>query len=106
MKRIVLMVIATTLTVGFLLAKPPPVRAQTACGERAKIVAYLSANYSEQPVAMGLTEAGSVVEVLVSPKGTWTILVTVPAGLTCMVTSGVSWESLNLGQPLNEGPQI
>ena len=43
---------------------------------------------------MGLTEAGSVVEVLTSSKGTWTILVTKPTGLTCMLNSGVSWEAL------------
>ncbi len=86
--------ITAVLGAAFVAFHAAPGSAQTVCGERAKIVAYLSANYSEQPVAMALTEAGSVVEVLTSSKGTWTILVTIPAGLTCMVNSGVSWEAL------------
>ncbi len=86
--------ITAVLGAAFVAFHAAPGGAQTVCGERAEMLAYFLANYSEQPVAMALTEAGSVVEVLTSSKGTWTILVTIPAGLTCVVNSGVSWEAL------------
>ena len=73
-----------------------PAGAQATCGDRAKMITHLGAIYSEQPVAMGLTSSGAVIEVLTSPSGTWTFLVTEPSGLTCMVASGESWESLSI----------
>ena len=44
---------------------------------------------------MGLAARGSVVEVFASDEtGTWTITVTNPAGVTCLVASGQSFEAL------------
>ena len=69
-------------------------QAQQICGERAKLMLHLEQRFSEQPIAMGLTAKGAVVEVLTSPSGSWTFLVTEPSGRTCMVASGESWENL------------
>ena len=69
-------------------------QAQQVCGERATLMLHLEQKFSEQPIAMGLTARGAVLEVLTSPSGTWTFLVTEPSGRTCMVASGESWESL------------
>ncbi len=71
-----------------------PASAQQVCGERAKLMTQLGEKYAEAPVAMGLTSAGAVIEVLTSSLGTWTFLVTYPTGQTCMVASGKSWETL------------
>ncbi len=76
--------------------QPIPAGAQAACGDRAKMISHLGATYSEQPVAMGLTSTGAVIEVLTSPSGTWTFLVTYPSGMTCMVATGEGWESLSV----------
>ncbi len=62
-----------------------------ACGARSKFLEYLSANFDEVPVAIGLTADGKVLEVFASGRGTWTILVTMPAGATCSVMSGEAW---------------
>ncbi len=44
---------------------------------------------------MGVSKDGGLVEVLTSgPGSTFTIIVTMPNGLTCMVAAGDSWESL------------
>jgi hypothetical protein len=41
-----------------------------------------------------------LVEVLVSPNGSWTMLLTYPSHPTCVVATGVAWEILQLaGQP-------
>ena len=38
-----------------------------------------------------LPATGSLLEVLTSPAGSWTIIVTVPGGPTCLVSSGEGW---------------
>jgi hypothetical protein len=44
---------------------------------------------------MGLGANNAVVEVFASEEtGTWTITVTMPSGLTCLVASGQSFETL------------
>ena len=68
--------------------------AQQVCGERATLMLHLEQKFSEQPIAMGLTAKGAVIEVLTSPSGSWTFLVTEPSGRTCMVASGEGWENL------------
>ena len=82
------------LSAALIAFQPVPAGAQAACGDRAKMITHLGATFSEHPIAMGLTSSGAVIEVLTSPSGTWTFLVTEPSGLTCMVASGESWESL------------
>ena len=77
-----------------LMVYIPQSYAQTVCGERAKIAAYLSSNYSETLESMGLSESGSVIEVYRSPKGSFTILSTNPSGLTCLIVAGEAWEKL------------
>lgn len=73
---------------------PRTADAQMMCGERTKVIAGLEQGYSEKPTSMGLTSNGAVVEVLSSPSGTFTIIVTQPNGLTCLMASGEDWEEL------------
>ena len=70
-----------------------PANAQMACGKRDDILEKLSGKFSEAPVAMGLSNSGGVIEVLSSAEGnTWTIIMTDPGGLTCLVAAGEFWE--------------
>ena len=74
-----------------------PAAAQTACvTERGDVIKQLSAQYNENPVAMGLVQDGSVLEVLVAKSGTWTILVTRPDGVSCVVAAGEAWDNIPL----------
>jgi hypothetical protein len=74
---------------------------QTSCTDRSTALTHLSKNYKEQPVAMGLASSGGVVEVLTNDKGSsWSIIVTMPSGQTCLVASGEGWEAL---QPIVSG---
>lgn len=79
-----------------------PAWAHANCGNRDLFLKHLEWNYSEQIVALGITAGGSVLEVLTSPEGTWTMLVTNPRGLTCMFASGESWEVLDAGERIDE----
>jgi hypothetical protein len=71
-----------------------PATAQTVCGERTKFLKHLSSGYSEAPVAMGLVSNGSILEVLASKDGSWTIIVTQPDGTSCVVAAGEAWEDM------------
>ena len=73
------------------LAFTYPVAAQPICDDRKTILESLRAGYDEQVVAIGLTISGSIVERLESPAGTWTLLVTTPAGISCFVAAGTDW---------------
>lgn len=75
-----------------------PAQAQSAqqvpCGARHKVVQALDDHYSEKASSMGLASNGNVVEVLTSTKGSWTIIMTQPSGVTCMVAAGEHWENV------------
>jgi hypothetical protein len=73
-----------------------PVEAAKLCGERGAILKSLEQRHQETPQALGLSADGGVLEVLVSPSGGWTILVTYPKRPTCVVAVGEAWQALQL----------
>ncbi len=85
--------IIIALGVASVLFPFSPAFAQQVCGERAKFMIKLEETFAEHPIAMGLTDKGAVLEVLASKNGSWTFLLTLPGGLTCVVASGRGWES-------------
>lgn len=68
--------------------------AQTVCGKRTDVISALARQHGEKPKAIGLSEGGTLVELLVSPKGGWTLLMTYPSHKTCLVATGAYWESI------------
>ena len=90
---------AALLTLGLSLISSPlgiaDEPAKSHCETRDSVLEFLSTRYSEAPVAMGVSKDGGLVEILTSgPGSTFTIIVTMPNGLTCMVAAGDSWENL------------
>jgi hypothetical protein len=73
-----------------------PAAAATVCGDRGAILKRLEQRHEETPQALGLSADGGVLEVLVSPEGGWTILVTYPKRPTCIVAVGEAWQLLRL----------
>jgi hypothetical protein len=70
------------------------------CGERDVLLEQFALEHQETPQALGLGADGGVIEVLVSPEGGWTMLVTYPDRPTCVVAMGEAWEMLQLaGDP-------
>jgi hypothetical protein len=65
--------------------------------------ARLFDRYNEKRIALALTSGGQLLEILVSPKGSWTIIITQPNGPSCLVSSGDNWQSI-LPLPGAEGP--
>jgi hypothetical protein len=78
----------------------PPAHAgqhQQLCGDRSQILKRLEQGHEETPRALGLSADGGVLEILVSPAGGWTILVTYPKRPTCVLAVGEAWQMLQRG---------
>jgi hypothetical protein len=69
-----------------------PASAQSACGPREQLVKLLADQYKEDPVGMGLSQPGQVLEVFASSNGSWTMVMTMPDGKACMIAAGDNWE--------------
>lgn len=90
-RRVSTAIVGALLLAGVLL-NSAPVAAQNSCGPRDALVAALGSQYDESAVAIGLAGGGGVIEVLATRDGgTWTIVLTTPEGLSCIVTSGEAW---------------
>ncbi len=86
-----------TMGLGVMVLAAGQVAAQTSrnCAPREMVLERLADKYGETRQSIGLGAQGAVVEVFASvDTGTWTITVTTPAGMTCLVASGQSFETL------------
>ena len=71
-----------------------PAPAQSACEFRKSLMAKLNTGYNERPIGIGVASTGNVVELIVSPDGTWTIMVTKPDGIACIAAVGEDWQAI------------
>jgi len=66
------------------------------CDRRQRVLGHLADKYKESPVAIGVTNGGGLVEVLSTGDGrTWTIIVSNPDGLTCLLATGEGWRPIH-----------
>lgn len=83
------------LIVAALLFMALPAQAAMQCGDRDSLLKVLSDKYKELPLARALSLNGTAMfEIYTSEAGTWTMIVTNTAGVTCIVAAGQSWESI------------
>ena len=82
------------IVLGLAFALTPGLAAaQQQCGPRTAVIERLSEDYGETRQSIGLAQGNRVIEVFASPdSGTWTITVTLPNGMTCLVAAGVAFE--------------
>ena len=69
-----------------------PAQAQLMCGPHADVTGKLSALYDERQTAIGMARNGQLLEIFVADDGTWTILLSRPDGVTCLMISGDHWQ--------------
>jgi len=68
-------------------------QAPTACGPHTDVIKALGDKFHEKQSATALTSAGTLLEVLTASDGaTWTIIVSRPDGLSCVVAAGQNWQ--------------
>lgn len=85
--------IAACVLFGMAVAAPPALAGN--CAMRDTVVERLKSKYSEALAAGGLQgnqAATSVIEVWASDEtGTFTVIVTSPQGISCVVAAGTDW---------------
>lgn len=87
--------ISTALVFG-AAAMAPPAHAQTMqCLQRDALVETLQSKYGERLTGGGLQSAERLIEVWSSgTTGSFTVFVTQPNGVSCIVATGQSWNSV------------
>ena len=83
----------SVLILGLAAVGTPDARAQMACGTRDAVVAKLGDRYGEVRRGGGLAGPTAVYEIWASEAtGTWTILKTMPNGISCVMAVGEGWQ--------------
>jgi hypothetical protein len=79
--------------------------ARVACNTRDQVVKALGEQFDEVPVANGVTQGGQLMEVFASTQGTWTLILSLPTGQSCLVANGDEWDN-STGDAATRGPAL
>jgi hypothetical protein len=77
---------------ALLLAAGPAAAMQ--CGSRDAVTITLAERYGEVRQALGLAQNGVVMELYAAQSGSWTIVITRPDGMTCLLAAGEEFQSI------------
>lgn len=68
---------------------------QAQCAPRDNIMSQLEEKYAEVPIIMGMTNAGTLMEITANAdKSSYTVTITRPDGITCLMGAGENLEIL------------
>ena len=91
-KLILAGIMLATLSISAAVLASPTHAAM--CTRRENLLKVLDQKYKESRHAIGLISSTGVLEVYASKKGTWTVFVTNPNGVSCIVAAGDSFEQV------------
>jgi hypothetical protein len=96
---------ALALVTAVALPLPAMAAGNMACSQRDDVLHQLGDKYKEAPSAVGLVaNNGGLIEVLTSDNGaTWTIIVSMPNGTSCLLAAGENWQAV---EHAAQGPSI
>jgi len=90
-----------TMGLGILVLAAQQVQARS-CAPREDVVKQLAETYGETRQSIGVARQGAVIEVFASDQtGSWSITVTRPDGITCLIASGQAYEAMAEALPPN-----
>lgn len=75
-----------------LIGCTPATAESPKCAPREEVVSRLADKFGEQQRGIGLAQGNNVVELFVSEAGSWTVLLSFPAGHSCLIAAGESWQ--------------
>lgn len=82
----------STLIAAMALIVPTAGHAQSSCADRSDVTERLSVKYGEKFAGGGLRNSDSIFEVWKSDEtGSWTIIMTMPNGKSCIMAAGTDW---------------
>lgn len=87
--------IVSAMSLVMSLAVTTDTYAAPTCGTHEVIASTLASLYNEVPHHRGLTPKGTMVEVFSSEAGTFSVVITIPNGRSCLVTAGTNWQEID-----------
>ena len=87
---------AAAVAFAAILAVGQPAAANSKCAAHDDIVKVLNKKYQETRHALAVVSATAVMEIFLSPEGTWTMLVTNTQGVACITASGEAWQDVKV----------
>lgn len=104
MKTLLSFIFVFVLAISFSTTVKAEAQRQMICAEREQVIATLEERYGESVRGRGLASQNRIIEIFASEEtGTWTITMTMPNGMTCLMTSGQHYETVSAlpeGDPL------
>ena len=99
MQRLCLLACASAVslaaTAAVAVAEDRPPAMPVPCMRSEELVQFLAENFAEVPMARGLSDGGVLVTVFAGKNGnTWTLAITQPSGVSCILSAGESFEFL------------
>ena len=64
------------------------------CGSHDAVANSLTTKFKEARRIMGVVNAKAVMEIFMSPQGTWTVVVTDTKGMACIIATGQDWQEV------------
>ncbi|WP_282120109.1 hypothetical protein [Ruegeria atlantica] len=90
-----------TMGLGIMVLAAQQAHARN-CAPRDEVIKRLTETYGETRQGIGIARQGAVMELYASDQsGSWTITVTLPDGMTCLVASGQAYEMIADALPPN-----
>jgi type IV secretory pathway VirB2 component (pilin) len=88
--------LVAVISATLMIAHPHSAASQAmlSCAGRSDVVKFLDKNFAEKLTAVGLVNQNAVLEVYAAESGTWTLVVTDVHGISCILLSGDSWETM------------
>lgn len=94
------LIVASVIGAASTVLAPTDARADALCGDRASLLTRVAKDFGETPAGIGLATNGGVIELLSSPTGSWTLIITFAArtaasgdGRTCLIATGEGWQA-------------
>ena len=88
MRNVIMVLVAS----AFFFSNEEAKATHKSCFDRKSLTKIIKL-VGEKPTSIGLTVRGQIMEIFTSPKGNWTIVITHPNGMSCVVSTGTNWEN-------------
>ena len=90
-------IIFSLVVASALFLSASAANAEQFCAPRDRAVIQLEKRFGEMVSGRGLAANGKrMIELLVSEKGSWTVLISEPNGRSCVVASGENWQGIKV----------
>jgi hypothetical protein len=86
--------LASIIAAAVIATSVSPSNAASPCGRHEEITKVLTSKYQETRRILGVINTRNVMEIFLSPQGTWTVLLTDTNGMSCITASGEAWQEV------------